>query len=165
MLRLGTVTLLFTLVTATVIAQAQNEISVENPKSVTSPFANYGNNWGLLPPGEDPKNRLGTPFLKHLADDQKTFWTSPFHLQKEGAKSSLPFFAFTGVLFASDNWISNQVPDSPGQLKRSQNFSNYALFSLAGAAGGGYLWGRITHNDHLQETGLLSLKLRSTVCW
>jgi len=109
-----------------------------------------------LPPGEDPQNRLGTPFLKHLAEDQKTFWTSPFRAQKEDAKSSVPFFAFTGLLFASDSWISGQVPDSPSQLKRSQNFSNYALFSLAGAVGGGYLWGRMTHNDHLQETGILS---------
>ena len=47
------------------------------------PFVNYQNNWGLLPPGVDPQNRLGTPFLKHLAEDQKTFWTSPLRMPKE----------------------------------------------------------------------------------
>jgi len=140
------------------LAQQQNDIRLvsASSKSMKSPFVNYQNNWGLLATGADPQNRLGVPFLKHLAEDQKTFWTSPFRVKKESAKLGIPFVAFTGVLFASDTWISNQVPDSPGQLKRSQDFSNYALISLAGAAGGGYLWGRITHNDHLQETGLLS---------
>jgi|KBSSwiStaDraftv2_1062776.scaffolds.fasta_scaffold36978_2 hypothetical protein len=158
MFRCGTAALLFVLLAVAVVAQEPNEAPVVNApsKSVTSPFINYQNNWGLLPPGADPQNRLGTPFLKHLVEDQKTFWTSPFRLQKENTKSSVPFFAFTGILFASDSWISDQVPDSPSQLKRSQNFSNYALLSLAGTAAGGYLWGRMTHNDHLQEAGLLS---------
>ncbi len=158
MFRRGAATLLFVSLVMSAVAQSQNEVPVIKtpPKPVPSPFAEYQNNWGLLPTGTDPQNRLGTPFLKHLVEDQKTFWTSPFRMQKDSARLGMPFVAFTGVLFASDSWISNQVPDSPGQLKRSQNFSNYGLVALAGAAGGGYLWGRITHNDHLQETGLLS---------
>jgi len=85
MFRCGTAALLFVLLAVAVVAQEPNEAPVVNApsKSVTSPFINYQNNWGLLPPGADPQNRLGTPFLKHLVEDQKTFWTSPFRLQKE----------------------------------------------------------------------------------
>ena len=38
---------------------------------------------GQLEPGEDPENRLLTPFLKHLAGDQKEFWTAPTRLKRE----------------------------------------------------------------------------------
>jgi len=113
-------------------------------------------NWGLLSPGADPKNEIGVPLVKHLFEDQKDFWTSPLHLRSENLKSAVPFFAFTGALVAGDRWITKQIPDSPGRLKRSEDFSNYAMYSLASAAAGGYLWGRITNNDHLRESGLLA---------
>ena len=68
----------------------------------------------------------------------------------------LPFAGFTGMLVVSDNWIARQVPDTPSQLRTSQHLSDYALFSLLGAASSAYVWGHLTHNDHLKETGLLS---------
>src|SRR5262249_47324520 len=37
-----------------------------------------------------------------------------------------------------------------------KNISDYAVYSLIGAGGGAFLWGHLTHNDRLQETGLLS---------
>jgi len=110
-----------------------------------------------LPLGEDPDNRPGFPLLKHLANDQKWFWTRPLELKKPDAlKAFVPFAGFTGLLIASDSWIARQVPDKPNQLNRSLTISNYAVYSLVGAAGGAYLWGHFTHNDHLIETGFLS---------
>jgi membrane-associated phospholipid phosphatase len=109
-----------------------------------------------LLPGEDPQNRLVAPLLKHLATDQKDFWTSPARWQRKDLRWALPFTAFTGGVIASDNWISRQVPDKASQLKHSQDISNYSLYSLIGAGGGAFLWGHITNNDHLKETGLLS---------
>ena len=41
------------------------------------------------------------------------------------------------------------------QLSRSKEISDYGMFSLAGTAGGAYLWGHLTRNDHLAETGFL----------
>ena len=112
---------------------------------------------GLLPLGTDPENRLFVPFVKHMATDQVQFWGSAKELSKAGAlKTFVPFAGFTGMLIASDSWLSKQVPDKPNQLQRSKNISNYAVYSLIGAAGGSYLWGHMTHNDHLSEAGFLS---------
>jgi hypothetical protein len=112
---------------------------------------------GLLEPGADPENRLFLPFLEHMIQDQKQFWTSPKELRNPDAlKIFLPFAGFTGGLIAGDSWISKQVPDSPSQIKRSKDISNYAAFSLIGVGGGAYLFGHLSHNDHLSETGFLS---------
>jgi len=109
-----------------------------------------------LLPGEDPHNELGTPLLKHFANDQKDFWTAPMRLHRSDLRWIAPAAGFTAALFASDSWIARQVPDKPDQLNRSQNISNYAVYSLIGATGGAFVLGHITHNDHLGETGLLS---------
>jgi membrane-associated phospholipid phosphatase len=110
----------------------------------------------FLPAGEDPENRFFTPFMKHLALDQKQFWTAPFGMDRQDAEVFLPFVAFTGGLIAGDAWISRQIPDDPSQIKRSKNISDYATYSLIGAAGASYLFGHLTHNDHLRETGFLA---------
>jgi membrane-associated phospholipid phosphatase len=111
-----------------------------------------------LPPGTDPENKLGFTFVKHLAGDQKRFWTSARDLDRGGARTFLPFMGFTGLLFASDGWLSKQVPDKPNQLSRSNTVSDLGVFSLMGAAGGAFVWGHVTKNDHLREAGLLSFE-------
>jgi len=143
-----------------VFAQTNAEPGEALPASpgslVSVPSASPSSPDGWLSPGIDPQNKLGKPFLQHLVADQKQFWTTPFSLDSNSKKTLIPFVGFTGVLFASDDWLSKQVPDKPDQLNRSSNISNYAVYSLIGAGGGAYLWGHITNNDHLKETGLLS---------
>jgi len=111
---------------------------------------------GGLVPGTDAENRLLVPFLKHIASDQIQFWNGSREINKASAPVFAGFVGFTGLLVGSDSWISKQVPDKPNQLKRSQNISNYAVYSLIGAGGGAYLLGKIRKDDHLSETGLLS---------
>ena len=113
-------------------------------------------NWGLLPVGEDPQNHLFFPFAEHLAQDQAQFWTSPFHAQPSDARYFFPFLALTGAFVAGDHWISQQVPSSPNHLRDSLHFSNDAADSLVGGIGSAYLWGTLTHNDHMSETGWLA---------
>lgn len=110
----------------------------------------------FLPAGEDPDNRLFAPLLQHLARDQRQFWAAPSHLDWGDARWLLPFAAFTGGLIAGDHWISRQVPGSAAQIARSEDISNYATYSLVGAAGAAYFWGHFMHNDHLRETGFLA---------
>ncbi len=110
----------------------------------------------FLPAGEDPENQLFSPFLKHLALDQKQFWTAPFHLHWQDVKFLVPFAAFSGGLMASDSWISRQVPGTPSAINRSKKLSDDTTFSLLGAADAFYVWGHIVHNERLRETGLLA---------
>jgi hypothetical protein len=111
---------------------------------------------GWLPLGEDPENRLVSPFLKHIAMDQKQFWTAPTHFTVKDLKWIAPLTGFTAALIASDSWISKQIPNKPGQLKTSLNVSDYATYSFIGLGAGSFLLGKMSHNDHLSETGLLS---------
>jgi len=93
--------------------------------------------------------------FRHLADDQRQFWSAPIKLRRPAAlQSFLPFVGLTGVLIASDRSIEARVPVS--QQRGSQAISNYATFSLMTGAIGAYALGQLTHNDHLRETGLLS---------
>jgi len=84
------------------------------------------------------------------------FWSSARHLDRTSTATFAGFLGFTSLLIGSDSWISQQVPDKPDQLKRSQNISNYAVYSLVGAGGGAYLLGKIKKDDRMSETGLLS---------
>ncbi len=105
--------------------------------------------------GADPENRLSLPALKHIVNDQRQFWSSPKELRKPAAwKTFLHFVGLTAALIESDRWTSKQVPLS--QVRRSQDISNYAVFSLVGAAAGSYAMGQFTGNDRLRETGFLS---------
>ena len=110
----------------------------------------------VLQPGEDPENRLISPFLKHLATDQQQFWTSPIRLHTKDLKWIVPFAGVTAGFIASDSWTAKQVPDAPSQLKRSRDISNYTLYSMAAVSGGSFLLGHITNDDHLREAGMLS---------
>jgi membrane-associated phospholipid phosphatase len=110
----------------------------------------------FLPAGEDPENRMVTPFIKHLAADQKQFWIESLHLRWPDAKALAPFAAFTAGLMANDAAILRRVPGDTAQINRSKNISDYATYSLIGAAGVSYFWGHFIHDDHLRETGFLA---------
>jgi capsule assembly protein Wzi/PAP2 superfamily protein len=108
----------------------------------------------LLQPGEDPQNHLGAPFLKHIVGDQKQFWTSPARFRTKDLKWILPGAGITAAFIASDSWWSRQV--NPSHVQTSLHISDYGTYSLLGLGGASFLFGHMTHNDHLQETGLLS---------
>ena len=104
--------------------------------------------------GEDPDNRLIVPFVKHLASDQKTFWTAPAHFQVKDLKWAAPFMGITAGFIAGDSWISKQIP--LGKVQTSKTFSDYGAYSLIAAGGGAFVLGHLTGNDHMSEAGLLS---------
>lgn len=96
----------------------------------------------------------GAALLERFAGDQSAIWTSPLRLRRDDAIWALPALAGTGAFLASDSWFSKQVP--AGEITRSRSLSNYGAYSLVGAAGGMFLLGKITHNDHAAETGFLA---------
>lgn len=107
-----------------------------------------------LLPGEDPENRLISPFLKHLAGDQKQFWTAPTRLQVKDLKWIVPSAGVFAALIASDSWFAKQV--NPAHVQTSLHISDYGAYSLIGLGGASFLLGHIKRDDHLQEAGLLS---------
>ncbi|MBO0911130.1 MAG: phosphatase PAP2 family protein [Acidobacteria bacterium] len=109
-----------------------------------------------LKPGADPENRLGSALLRHVAQDQKYFWTFPARLKVQDLKWIVPAAGVSAALVATDSWISRQVPDKPNQLNFSRSLSDYGLYSLIAAGGGAFLVGSAGGNDHMRETGLLA---------
>jgi len=107
-----------------------------------------------LQPGEDPENRLVSPFLKHIVSDQKQFWTSPARFRTKDLRWILPGAGITAAFIASDSWWAKQV--NPSHMQTSLHVSDYGTYSLIGLGGASFLFGHMTHNDHLQESGLLS---------
>ena len=110
----------------------------------------------LRPELSDDNNKIGWTFVKRLAFDQRQFWTAPTKLNGESAVSLFPFLATTAALMKSDHWITAQISNRPDPLQRSLDLSNFAAYSLVGAAASSYFWGTVTGDDHLQESGLLS---------
>jgi hypothetical protein len=107
-----------------------------------------------LLPGEDPQNRLLSPFVKHIVSDQKEFWTEPARFQVKDLKWAAPFAGITAAFVASDSWWSKQVPAS--HVCTSKTISDYGAYSFIGISGASFLVGQMTHNDHLSESGLLT---------
>ena len=60
----------------------------------------------------------------------------------------------TGVLIANDESVAQQVPYSWHQT--GVNISNACTYGTAAAAGGIYLTGLFTHDEHAQRTGVLA---------
>ncbi len=93
-----------------------------------------------------------TNFLKHLALDQKDIWTSPQHLRPKDAKWLVPISGIATGLLVTD-------PDSSFGMTGAHAYntaSNAGLAAAAGLSGSAYLWGRLTKNERLRETGVLA---------
>jgi hypothetical protein len=129
-------------------SSASSRASTASSSSVLGKKSN-----GWLEPGTDPENRLLSPFLKHIVDDQKQFWTVPTHFKVQDLKWIGPFTGITAAFVASDSWWSKQVPLS--HVSTSKTVSDYGTYSLIGLGGASFLLGQIKHDDHLSETGLL----------
>lgn len=93
---------------------------------------------------------------RNLFRDQKSFWTTPFHMTKKEWQWTVPL-AFVGAgLLASDTAVERHVPTSSTTVSHSVTASNAGLAVLAGAGAGMFLLGHTAHDDQQRETGLLS---------
>ena len=103
----------------------------------------------------DSRTRFSTA-PKHFLLDQKAMWTSPLHMSVPEATWLVPVAGFTAGLFATDSDFMRQLSHNPSTLTRYDHISNYGLGAMGGVAGGAYVLGLITHNEHERETGFLS---------
>jgi Capsule assembly protein Wzi/PAP2 superfamily len=102
------------------------------------------------------QNSVGLPLIKHMAGDQKAIWTSPFHLRLPDADWLVPLGGLAAALLVSDTEVSRHLSNDPTRISNSRTFSNMGAATLIGGAGGLYLLGKLRHNAHMRETGLLS---------
>jgi membrane-associated phospholipid phosphatase len=105
---------------------------------------------------DDDDNRLRPGLIKHLASDQKAIWTVPARVRLVDVEWLMPFALATAGFLVTDTEFSKHLSNSPSRLKYSRDFSNYGIGAMGAAAGGIYLWGQITHDDHKRETGVLA---------
>jgi len=119
------------------------------------------------PPAPSPKPKVESPELsppplrlkslpRNLFLDQKSFWSTPFHMSKAEWQWTVPL-AFAGAgLLASDTAVERHVPTSSTTVSHAGTASNAGLAALVGAGAGMFLLGQVAHNDQQRETGLLS---------
>jgi hypothetical protein len=133
----------------------------------TIPVTNGSDNEHQVPDSEKSKrqdagfadlggNETGLSFLRNMAMDQRTIWTSPFHLRLGDATWLLPLAEATGGLFLTDRATARALSNNPSTLNPSRNFSNYGAAAFVGASGGLYVWGKVARDDHKKETGVLA---------
>ena len=92
---------------------------------------------------------LGTA-AKTIGEDEWHIIKAPFH--KKALIWDGLFLASTGVLIANDESVLYQVP--VGWHSTSRNISNGALYGASAIAGGIYLTGLFTKDEHEQEVGI-----------
>lgn len=102
------------------------------------------------------ENKLGGPFLKNLARDQEAIWTSPAHVRLGEATWLVPFAGITAGFVVTDRDANLHLGGSPATLNHYNNYSNYGVAALAGSGAGLYFFGRVTHDEHKRESGVLS---------
>jgi hypothetical protein len=107
------------------------------------------------PKPSDTQNKI-TTFPRALLHDQFGLWTSPAKAHFTDATWLVPLGGLSAALFATDSDFSRHLSNDPDTLSRSRHFSDYGVYSLAGAAGGMYFLGLLTGNEHQRETGFLS---------
>jgi membrane-associated phospholipid phosphatase len=104
-----------------------------------------------VPPPVDLKS-----LPRNLFQDQKNFWSAPFHMSEADLHWVVPL-AFAGAaMVASDTAIEKHVPTNPTTVSHAITVSNAGLAAMAGVSAGMFLWGHVTHNDDVRETGILS---------
>jgi len=140
-------------------APPQTRVQQNALRETTSSWSAVNGQGGSGPASASVDNRYENIFRsapKHFFLDQKAVWTSPAKIRIPEATWLVPLGGFAAGLLATDTDASRHLNDSPSRLHHFQQVSNYGIGAMAGAAGGIYLLGLATHNQHQRETGFLS---------
>jgi membrane-associated phospholipid phosphatase len=97
--------------------------------------------------------------LKDLAWDQAGIWTSPLRLQLKDAIWLAPFAGATAAALVYDADAQNQLGYSKTRIDVSSKIGAFGSpWATLGEGAVIYLTGSLRHDDHLQETGRLSVE-------
>src|SRR6267378_5048318 len=94
--------------------------------------------------------------LKDIGHDQAGIWTSPLRISSRDAFWLVPFAAGTGVALHYDPQAQQNLGIDQSRIDTSNTISQFgSTYATIGAGGALYVVGRLTHKDHLAETGRL----------
>ena len=142
----------------------QSEVAGGDTQDAASPASAVGPARQQEPPSSTPSHYGERQFVKDLLPDEKAIWTSPFRVDGGDAKWLVPFAVGTAALIATDDDVIENMSFPHGRVTVSRYISYLgSTATLASEAGALYFVGRLTHNDHAKETGLLSAAALSLV--
>jgi membrane-associated phospholipid phosphatase len=112
-----------------------------------------------VPPAPAPQQQQSKSFASSLGTAVKTIGEDELHILKSPfSVNALKWDAMavgaTGILIANDESVAHQV--SPSWHNTSIDISNAGVYGLGAAAGGIFVTGLITHNEHAADTGIRS---------
>src|SRR6516225_6730138 len=88
--------------------------------------------------------------------DQREIWTSPRRFRFSDTEWLVPFSGLTAGLFVTDREFSRHLSQNPTTISHYKSLSNAGLAALVGGAGGMWVMGHVSHNEHWSETGFLA---------
>src|SRR3984893_17822100 len=97
-----------------------------------------------------------TGLVGRFARDQREIWMSPARLRISDTEWLVPLSGITAGLFVTDRDFSQHLSQSPTTISHYKTLSNAGVGALIGGAGGMWLLGHASHNEHWSETGFLA---------
>src|SRR6516162_10985019 len=88
--------------------------------------------------------------------DQREIWTSPRMFRFSDTEWLVPFSGLAAGLFVTDREFSRHLSHNPTTISHYKSLSNAGLAALVGGAGGMWVMGHVSHNEHWSETGFLA---------
>ena len=88
--------------------------------------------------------------------DQRAIWTSPRRFRFSDTEWLVPLGGLTAGLFVTDREFSRHLSHNPTTISHYKSLSNAGLAALVGGAGGMWVMGHVSHNEHWSETGFLA---------
>jgi len=106
--------------------------------------------------GSKPSEGTLKGLAGRFASDQREIWTSPAQLRFSDTEWLVPLSGMTAGLFVTDRDFSKHLTHNPTTISHYKTASNAGVAALVGGAGGMWLLGHTSHNEHWSETGFLA---------
>src|SRR6266481_3337649 len=97
-----------------------------------------------------------TGLVGRFIGDQREIWTSPARLRFSDTEWLVPLSGVTAGLFVTDRDFSKHLSQNPTTISHYKTLSNAGVGALVGGAGGMWMLGHVSHNEHWSETGFLA---------
>src|SRR5437016_4660234 len=94
--------------------------------------------------------------VERFIGDQREIWTSPAKLRFSDTEWLVPLSGVTAGFFVTDRDFSMHLSQNPTTISHYKTLSNAGVAALVGGAGGMWVMGHVSHNQHWSETGFLA---------